>query len=149
MDSLKIVIPGRVKGKGRPRFAMIGGHARAYTPADTRNHEAMIRQIAFEAMRGRKLFEGPVEVVIKVFQIPPPSWSKKKRAAAIFLTGKPDCDNIAKSVDALNSLVWRDDSQISDLHVIRRFTREGPERCEITVTALGAEVDFLARAAAE
>jgi Holliday junction resolvase RusA-like endonuclease len=46
----------------------------------------------------------------------PQSWSAKKRAAAlagaIRPAKRPDLDNIAKMLDALNEVVWRDDAQV-------------------------------------
>jgi len=60
---------------------------------------------------------GAVSVRIEACMAIPDSWSKKKRQAALtgdlMPTGKPDFDNISKVVcDALNKIVWKDDSQI-------------------------------------
>jgi Holliday junction resolvase RusA-like endonuclease len=53
--------------------------------------------------------------VIAVFPIAQ-SWAKKKQASALAGTEppcvKPDHDNLAKSLDALNGIVWGDDKQI-------------------------------------
>ena len=60
---------------------------------------------------------GALNVIITEFRAIPKSWSKRKHIAAnmgdIRPTTKPDWDNIGKAVcDALNGLVWKDDSQI-------------------------------------
>lgn len=133
---LRFVIPGRVGGKGRPRFTVIGGHARAYTPAKTASTEAMVRDFAAKAMDGGPLLDGPLELIVTVNLEKPTSWSKRKCAETKFPTGKPDLDNVAKLIgDALNGIVWRDDSQIAALHIARRFVTGG-ESTEIYVLAL-------------
>jgi Holliday junction resolvase RusA-like endonuclease len=143
--TLKIVIPGRVGGKGRGRAVAREGKdgrvfASVYTPKKTANAEASIKQFAFDAMRGRQLFMGPIQLDVAIFHLPTPSWSKRRKREAFYMTGKPDTDNVVKLIgDALNKIVWDDDAQVSDLHVIRRYIREGQERCEITVTALGID----------
>jgi len=49
----------------------------------------------------------------------PPSWSRKKTVAAI---SRPDADNYGKAaLDALNEVVWGDDSQVVDLRVIKSY----------------------------
>lgn len=48
-------------------------------------------------------------------------------------TQKPDCDNISKAIcDALTGLIWRDDSQITDLYVSKRYAESS--RVEISIT---------------
>lgn len=113
-ETVTIKLLGEPKGKGRPRFSQRSGHA--YTPSQTRAYEMNLAYAAQVAMQGRKPMEGPLEAVVKgVFWVPR-SWSKKKMAAAlsqfIFPTGKPDADNLLKCLDALNKIVFADDSQI-------------------------------------
>lgn len=82
----------------------------------------MIRTIAAEAMGGRELFTGPVSLIVLMTLQPAASWSAKKRAAARFVVGKPDPDNSLKLFDAINGIVWRDDSQICDVLFRRRYS---------------------------
>lgn len=136
---ISFTIPGRVRGKGRPRAVVRPGTSfvSVYTDPETRNCETLVRNSAHDAMGEWTPFDGPIELTVAIFQLVPPSWSKKKTAAAFYLTGKPDLDNVVKLIgDALNGIVWRDDSQISDLHVKRRYIRAGQERVEITITEL-------------
>ena len=43
---------------------------------------------------------------------------------------KPDADNIAKVVcDALNKVAYDDDTQICNLYVCKRYTKEDEEAC--------------------
>lgn len=122
-DVLTFHLAGEPVGKGRPRFAKATGHA--FTPARTRSYEGALRLAAQAAMTGRPLFEGPLAVsVLAVFPVPR-SWSKKRQTAA--LAGevrpavKPDIDNLLKVLDACNEVVWRDDVQITDAAIAKRY----------------------------
>lgn len=134
MSEVRITIPGRIGGKGRARFSR--QTRTAYTPEKTRATEAMLRQIAALHMRSKALLQGPLEVMIEVNQIPPDSWSQRKKAEARWITGKPDADNVIKSLDAFNGIVWRDDSQIARLFFERRYVQNEGERVEIVVREL-------------
>jgi Holliday junction resolvase RusA-like endonuclease len=137
MDTLTIIVPGAARGKGRPRFAVQGKFARAYTDAKTVSAENWIKACAVEQV-GTPCLEGPLAVCMAVAVGIPESWSKKKKADAlagvIRPTSKPDCDNIFKMTDALNGIVWRDDAQIVDASVTKRYA-EKPET-RITVRPL-------------
>lgn len=125
---LTFTIPGQPQGKGRPRVGKtFGGHARMFTPEQTVNYEGMIRVVAHQAMAGRPLIEAPVRVFISMGCQVPGSWSDRKQARAlageVFPTTKPDMDNTLKAVfDALNGVVWKDDVQVCDLGVVKRYS---------------------------
>lgn len=95
-------------------------------PAESRNEEAVIRDFAQQQMKGRPPFEGPIDLRFAAYMPVPATWSKKKQAAAlagkIRPVGRPDADNLLKRVDALKKIVWRDDSQVSDGAVFKRFS---------------------------
>jgi Holliday junction resolvase RusA-like endonuclease len=81
------------------------------------SYEESLSQAGVEAMGAVPPRLGALSVRIEAGMPIPESWSKKKRQAALAgdlcHTGKPDFDNIAKIVgDALNKIVWKDDSQI-------------------------------------
>jgi Holliday junction resolvase RusA-like endonuclease len=125
-------IPGRLIGKGRPKFSKAGGFVRVYTPEKTRNCEAMVRSFGLEAMGHTPPLAGPVWLSVHSSIIPPPSWSKKRRAAATFVTGKPDLDNVLKLVgDSLNGVCWVDDSQISAVFFVRTYTLDQAEMVKV------------------
>lgn len=95
-----IVIPGPPMWKERPRFDPRSG--KPYTPKETRDAEEIVRMYA--RARIRKPLEGPVRVTLWVRVGP--------------MRAKPDIDNFAKLVlDACNTIAWKDDRQVVELHV--------------------------------
>ena len=124
--TLRVVIPGEMRGKGRPRFSTRGGFARAFTDAKTVSMEAWVKACAIEA--GATVMDGPVQLRMIVWAGIPASWSKKKRQEALDgrmrPTGKPDLDNCLKLVaDALNGIAWHDDKQVVEV-LARKFYAE-------------------------
>jgi Holliday junction resolvase RusA-like endonuclease len=120
-------IPGVAVGKGRPRISTRGGFARAYTPAPTVVYEAQVAAAGKQAMAdaGLELLETPLNVRIDVFVQIPKSFSKKKREQALtaeIFPGRPDIDNVAKAIlDALNGVAYKDDDQVVNLSVSKRY----------------------------
>jgi len=123
---IEIVLLGAPRGKERPRLTKAG---HVYTPEKTRDYEAALKYAAKEAMGDRPPLDGPLEIDIVVNVPISVSWPKKRQAAARAGTDrpvkKPDWDNFAKVVDALNLVVWVDDSQIVDGRV-RKFYSDKP-----------------------
>lgn len=114
---------GEPQGKARPRFTRTG---RAYTPKKTMQYEDEIRIAAQSAMGPTDILETPLSVYIYCNFPIPPSYSKKRRQDCLNgverPTKKPDLDNIAKAFcDAMNGIVYRDDSQVVSLHVTKRY----------------------------
>ena len=103
--------------------------SRHYTPDKTRTYEGVIRTAAMEELGCQPAFDCPLEFVLRAVFPVPASWSERKRQQAI--TGdikpgkKPDLDNIAKAWnDALNGVVYRDDSLICRMSLDKRY---GPQ----------------------
>jgi len=120
-------VPGQPVGKGRPRIGKVGAHARMFTPAKTVNYESMVAMFAHQAMAGAALLEDAVEVKMRIDCMIPASWSQKKQREAesgtLRPTSKPDVDNIVKAIfDAINGVVWKDDVQVVDLSVAKRYS---------------------------
>ena len=132
MTLVRFTIPGPAQGKGRPRFSRKSGAA--FTPAKTRNHEAFVKMLAVQAMQDdyngityvpRAPFDTPVALIVQIFCTIPPSWNKAKREAAkanVIRPGKPDIDNVIKSIgDAMNGVVYTDDSLIYRVEATKMF----------------------------
>ena len=82
--------------------------------------------------------EGAVRVSITAWFSPPASWSKKKRAAAmaghIYPAVKPDADNLGKAfLDALNEIAYRDDKQVVECTIKKRYTFSEDDTPHVTV----------------
>lgn len=134
---IEIVVPQTPVGKGRARFVKATG--RTYTPQKTVAFEGLVALAGQEAMAGAAPLDGPMTLLIDAyFPIPksrPKKWQAAARAGAVRPTGKPDGDNVMKAVgDALNTIVWVDDSQIVDARV-RKLYSDTP-RTVIRVTII-------------
>lgn len=126
-DAAGFFVPGQPVGKGRPRIGRAGPHARMYTPDKTASYENLVRTMAHQSVCGREPIAGAVSVRLDLRCAVPASWSGKKQRAAlrceIVPTTKPDTDNVVKAVfDAINGVVWRDDVQVVDLVVTKRYS---------------------------
>ncbi|MAH46402.1 Holliday junction resolvase [Candidatus Pacearchaeota archaeon] len=124
---ISFIIPGPAKGKGRPQFVRATGIA--FTPKATRIQEAFVKSLAAKAMNGKSAFEGPVSLRVEVWVGVAKSWTKKKKEAALTgkakPTGRPDLDNLIKLLaDAMNGVVFKDDSQIVHLEARKDYCDE-------------------------
>lgn len=148
MNTLNFSVFGYPVAQARARFTRAG---LMYTPAKTKAWKMKIAEAAREAMADVQFpaaLEGPVILHLE-FTLPvPPSWTKGKQHKAlmgqIFPTGTPDVDNLAKAVmDAINDLnkgegggIWRDDSQVVQLTVVKRYGPTGHVHVQIREHAI-------------
>lgn len=102
--------------KGRPRVTRMG---HAYTPSATVQAEHRIQeQVAKEW--STVALDGPLAVSIVVQLLKPKSAPKRR---VIWPTSRPDADNYGKLVlDALNGILWRDDSRVVDLRIQKVYS---------------------------
>ena len=124
-EPVVITLMGEPVAAGRPRFT-ISGHA--YTPQRTSEERAALRLAAQQQMGERLPLDGPLEVDYVAERAVPGSWSRKKQDHALLgiiqpIT-RPDCDNLLKMLDALTSIVWRDDAQIVRLFFAKRYAAQ-------------------------
>jgi len=123
--AIYFVVHGQPHGKGRPRASTRGGFVRLYTDEKTRAYEESVAVQARAAMGTAQMLTTPTAVRITAFYYMPLSWSKKKRQQAMMgeiVPGKPDLDNISKSIlDAVQGIVIDDDKNVIKLTVEKRF----------------------------
>jgi len=117
-------------GKQRARYAKRGNFVQAYTPEKTRSYEALIKEAGITAMGSSEPLETPVSIYLYIRLPIPKSYSKKRVEACLNgseqPTKKPDASNILKSVeDGLNGIVYKDDSQIVNIHVSKVYSSLG------------------------
>lgn len=122
---VEITVAGPPMGKERVRFVKATG--RTFTPERTVNYEGRIALAGQQAMAGRPLFEGPLEVEfeahVPIAASKPQKWKASALLARVFPVKKPDMDNVIKAAsDGLNMIVWVDDSQITTLKAIKRYS---------------------------
>lgn len=147
-------VPGAARGKQRARHMRLpNGAHRTYTPAGTVNAQQGVK-FAFMAAapRGWRPWEGPVDVTIRAYFLPPQSWPAWKRElleahGGLLYCQTPDADNIRKLVlDGLNGVAFRDDKQCFGstvryygrrprTEVVLRFLRGVPKRKSELVAA--------------
>lgn len=137
---VRFVIPGEPHGKARPRFNTHTGHA--ITPEKTANYETLA-QWEYTRQCGHKfLDDAMLDMRIIAYYAVPKSDSKKLRArklaGEVRPTKKPDMDNVIKIIaDALNTVAYRDDTQIVDCQC-RKFYSEEP-RVEVIIRTVEAK----------
>lgn len=136
-------VAGKPVPQQRPKFTTVNGHGRAYDPAKSRNFKAEVAILASTAHGMRPPFPDDVEVNIVAWLPIPQSWSKQKQHLALDgiihpTTRGNDVDNLAKSVlDAMTGIVYKDDSQVTSLHVYKRYSDK--PRTSVLVTGFLTE----------
>lgn len=129
--------PGhKARHRSRIVFPKIGkAFVHTYPDPDTEAYEKVLAQAAALFMRGRPPTANPVALLVHSFRPIPVSWSKRDQeaalAGAIRPTSKPDWDNHAKVTDALNGIVWHDDSQVVDGRSIKIYSDIPALRIEV------------------
>ena len=106
------------------------GKTMSFTPEKTALYENLIKVSYFEQCGRRNVEKGtPISIkIIAGFQIPKSTSLKRERqmlAGLLRPTKRPDADNISKCIlDALNGIAYYDDSQVTDLEVIKIYAKE-------------------------
>ena len=141
------VVEGKPTGKGRPRFKRMGNFVQTYTDEKTAEYEKLVRMKFQNA--GGVITDKPVKIEIVAFFEPPKSTKKRDKAEMlrnkILPTKKPDCDNIAKIIlDALNQIAYKDDSQVIELVVKKRYLAEAKVTVHIEEIETAGDCDALA-----
>lgn len=138
---LKFTVPGEPCAQGRPRFTTVGGCARAYDPAKSKNYKSFVKLVAMQEMekQGWGYTELPIKVTIAAYLQCPKSKSKRFRDAALagkeLPCKKPDVDNLFKTVtDALSGVAYKDDKQICLGFIAKGYANE--PRIEVTIERL-------------
>lgn len=132
---IKFTIIGEPVAQGRPRFSTQGGFARAYDPKKSSDFKQYVKMVA-AGIAPSEILTGELNLIVDVYRSIPKSFSKKKIEMALNgtlrPTSKPDVDNYVKGIkDALNKVIWKDDSQIVSL-TVRKWYSDKP-RIEIEV----------------
>jgi len=120
---MKFVFPFIPVPKARPRVGKYG----TYTPSKTRAFEDAIGVLARQQFVEPRPYSGPLGAYI-LFYLRRPNKPKHPIHPIV----KPDLDNLIKSVfDALNGIVYNDDSQICRLTAVKMYETKAFKPCII------------------
>jgi len=118
---ITFTVPGVPVAQPRVKATRRGNHAGVYTPTKKANGrsngiaewKAMVRKCAADEYQGAPL-DGPICVgACFVFPRQKSCVWKTREMPRYFHVVKPDADNLFKALaDALNGMLWRDDSQV-------------------------------------
>lgn len=122
----------------RPRTSARGGHVRVYDPPKVKQFKSILHNLVTEQYKKPPL-TGALSVSLLFYRPVQRSLSNVERQRRLSNqhkpTVKPDVDNYIKStLDALNGVLWEDDSQIVKLTAEKRYGEKG--KIIITVTQL-------------
>lgn len=135
---ISFFVLGDPKGQPRPKAFVRGGHAAVYDPGTAEGWKSAIAISAKEAGAVGLMLEGPLRLTLSCwFKRPKSHYTAKGQLRAgmmLWHTKKPDADNVFKAAaDALTHLgVWRDDSQLAEIIVRKRYT-DSNARSQITI----------------
>ena len=121
MNEIHLIIPGAPIAKKRPRFVRRGKFVGTYNPQET--EEGKWLWLA-QGQIAERIDEGPIEIIMIFTMQIPASVSEKKRLSLMYQphVKKPDIDNLQKfSLDCLNGVLFRDDSQIHKITAVKRY----------------------------
>ena len=118
--------------QGRPRLSTRGGFARAYDPPKSKEWKRVVEQYVRKAVRESEeefQYKGPLRVWMKfIMPLPKSAHRKRNPPSESWSTKKPDVDNLYKGVaDAMEGIVYENDSQISHLVVEKKIAAQGNE----------------------
>ncbi len=140
---IEFFTPGLARPKGSSRMIRTPhGHRVVEGSKYEKPWRAVVTSKATEAMNGAPPLEGPV-IVEMAFLFPRPKahyTSKGLRPnAPEYHTSKPDASKLVRSVeDAMNAIVFKDDSAIAVVLATKRYT-EGTPGVRVRVAALDGE----------
>ena len=121
-------VPGDPVPKGRPRFARRGQFVQTYTDAKTIEYETRVATKALLAMGSSEPLKSHLTVFLYLRYTVPSSYSKKRTEACLNGLEYPkriDLDNCYKSItDAMNGIIYLDDSQIVEAHILKCYALE-------------------------
>lgn len=137
---VKIVVNGEPVAQGRPRFSRHGSFVSVRDPEKSKAYKQLIYTEVLKKLTARdaKQFPKghPLFAHIVSYRHIPKDLRKKDREAAeageLLPVTKPDTDNYIKiALDALNKLLFRDDSAVTTIFAEKRYSNK--PRLEITV----------------
>ena len=123
---INIWYPLKPKPAPRPRVT----RRRTYNAKDYTDWKKGLSFLAKTKIK--KPLENEICLRIDFFYEIPKSWSIKKKESTKWHTTKPDIDNLIKSVmDGLNSIAYKDDSQVVSIQARKQYSNFTGVKIEI------------------
>ena len=117
--------------QGRPRSVRMGAGVRMYDPPKSKAYKQMVaaKVRSYMKINGIQTITEPLAVHLNFYFTPPKSYTKKKlkliEEGKLHYTKSVDADNLAKGVlDACNKILFKDDSQVVELNITKRYGKE-------------------------
>ncbi|MDQ0158997.1 RusA family crossover junction endodeoxyribonuclease [Alkalibacillus salilacus] len=132
---IAFTIHGQPVAQGRARATTFKGQARMYDPAKSKHYKHYV-QLSAAQHKPSNLLKGPIDLTVRVYRPIPKSMPKYKRKliddGQLRPTTKPDVDNYLKAIkDALNGIIWHDDSQVVNVHIEKYYDDQPRVEVEI------------------
>jgi Holliday junction resolvase RusA-like endonuclease len=128
---IAFTVYGIPKPKERARTVDLpNGRHITITPEQTRDWETSMLGQAL-AHRPATPLDGNLSLALW-FYLPRPQ-SKANRQKYPYPNVKPDFDNLEKCIDALEGVMWTNDSRIVDSETHKRYADDGPPRVEVRI----------------
>lgn len=138
---IEFTIPGTPIAQARPRAVKRGKRIMMYDPKESKEYKRYVAMIAKQHAPSNP-YKGALQVDLKIYRQIPKSTTKKNRK--LFNAGinrpvvKCDTSNYVKGIeDALNGIIYKDDSQIVDLQASKYYS-DNP-RVEIMIKELAQQ----------
>jgi len=130
---MKIIIKGIPLAKQSARFAKIGNYMKSYQPKKVTNwQEDAKAQLISQLPDNWIPISEPIIIEELEFRFTPlKNWTKKKLTALdegeiIYKSTKPDVDNLIKSWDFCNGVLWVDDAQVVAIQNLSKVYSRSP-----------------------
>jgi len=118
VKTIIFLVYGNPVAQPRPRaFKIKTGKIGVYDPKNAKEWKELVKLQAIK-YRPPELLDQAISVWVNFSLLRPKSAPKKRK----WPTKRPDLENLAKSImDALKNVIYRDDSQIIDLYLTKRY----------------------------
>lgn len=135
MEIINFEIPGEVVAQGRARATRTAKGVRMYDPPKSRVYKEHVKKIGLKYAPSEPL-EQPLMVRMTFYRQYLKSFTKKQRRDAedgvLLPVTRPDLSNYCKGIeDALNGVIWKDDSQIVSLTLEKHYAERSYAFIEI------------------
>lgn len=121
--------------QGRPRFVKRGNFVQAYDPKTSKEFKCKLKELAkgFHMTPSESALKVSIVFHMSIPKSKPKKWRERAARNEEKCTVHKDLDNLGKSVlDALTGTMWKDDSQIVELHLSKIYSDNPRIEMEMT-----------------